>query len=583
MPDPKNENLLNLSLEATEEEREKSPILMTGFDPQEDRWELIVKYGGELSRITEQFPGTLVQELLNSYAILNISQQYVDALAALPQILYVEKPKRLFFAVARGKQVSCIASVQGGREGLTGRGVLVGIVDSGIDYTHPDFCNEDGTSRILSIWDQQSDRGTPPEGFVFGTEYGKEQIDEALAQTPAADRQAIVPAMDLSGHGTAVAGIAAGNGRAQEGLYRGVAYESPIIAVKLAVPMENSFPRTTQLMAGIDYLVRKSLALNMPMAINISFGNNYGSHSGTSLLETYIDDIAGLGRTAICIGTGNEAAEPVHTAVQFMKGRQDSPRDVLLGVAPSQTSLSVQIWKEYADEIDIEVLHPSGRSTGVLSAAAGAQRFPFGDTTLLVYYGEPSPYSINQEIFIDMIPRGSFVDSGTWVIRLTPRNILIGRVDLWLPTGGVLNRGSGFLNPEPYTTLTIPSTARKAIAVGAYDAYTDTYADFSGRGYTRFTEMIKPDIAAPGVNVMTTAVGGGYGPVTGTSFATPFVTGSAALMMEWGIVRGNDPFLYGEKIRASLQRGARRPIAEREYPNARWGYGALCLRDSLPG
>ena len=137
--------------------------------------------------------------------------------------------------------------------------------------------------------------------------------------------------------------------------------------------------------------------------------------------------------------------------------------------------------------------------------------------------------------------------------------------------------------PEPYTTLTIPSTARKAIAVGAYDAYTDTYADFSGRGYTRFTEMIKPDIVAPGVNVMTTAVGGGYGPVTGTSFATPFVTGSAALMMEWGIVRGNDPFLYGEKIRASLQRGARRPIAEREYPNARWGWGALCVEDSLPG
>ena len=389
--------------------------------------------------------------------------------------------------------------------------------------------------------------------------------------------------MDLSGHGTAVAGIAAGNGRAQEGIYRGVAYESPLIVVKLAVPMENSFPRTTQLMAGIDYLVRKSLALNMPMAINISFGNNYGSHSGTSLLETYIDDIAGLGRTAICIGTGNEAAEPVHTAVQFRKGRQNSSQDVLLGVAPSQTSLSVQIWKEYADEIDIEVLRPSGRSTGVLFAAAGAQRFPFGDTTLLVYYGEPSPYSINQEIFIDMIPRGSFVDSGTWIIRLTPRNILIGQVDLWLPAGGVLNRGSGFLNPEPDTTLTIPSTARKVIAVGAYDAYTDTYADFSGRGYTRVTEMIKPDIVAPGVNVMTTAVGGGYGPVTGTSFATPFVTGSAALMMEWGIVRGNDPFLYGEKIRASLQKGARRPIAEREYPNERWGWGALCVGNSLPG
>lgn len=131
MADPKNENLLNLSLEATEEEREKSSILMTGFDPQEDRWELIVKYNGQLSQITEQFPGTQVQELLNSYAILTISQQYVDALASLPQILYVEKPKRLFFAVTRGKQASCISGVQSGRNGLTGKGVLVGIVDSG--------------------------------------------------------------------------------------------------------------------------------------------------------------------------------------------------------------------------------------------------------------------------------------------------------------------------------------------------------------------------------------------------------------------------------------------------------------------
>ena len=582
MPDPKNENLLNLSLEATEEEREKSPILMTGFDPQEDRWELIIKYGGQLSQITELFPGTQVQELLNSYAIINISQKYVDTLALLPQILYVEKPKRLFFAITRGKQVSCINPVQTGPEGLTGKGVLIGIVDSGIDYTHPDFQNADGSSRILSIWDQQSDRGQPPQGFVFGTEYGKEQIDQALAQPSLSQRQEIVPAMDLSGHGTSVAGIAAGNGAAQDGRYRGVAYESPIIVVKLAVPLENSFPRTTQLMAGIDYLVRKSLELDMPMAINISFGNNYGSHSGTSLLETYIDDIAGLGRTAICIGTGNEAGNPVHTAVRFMKGRQDPPRDVLLGISPSQTTVSVQIWKEYADEIEIEVVHPSGSSTGPLFAVPGAQRFPFGGTTLLIYYGEPSPYSISQEIFIDMIPQSSFVDSGTWIIRLTPRNILIGQVDLWLPAGGVLNRGSGFLNPEPYTTLTIPSTARKVISVGAYDAYTDTYADFSGRGYTRFTEIIKPDIVAPGVNVMTTTMGGGYGAVTGTSFATPFVTGSAALMMEWGIIRGNDPFLYGEKIRASLQRGARRPISEREYPNPRWGWGALCVRDSLP-
>ena len=164
---------------------------------------------------------------------------------------------------------------------------------------------------------------------------------------------------------------------------------------------------------------------------------------------------------------------------------------------------------------------------------------------------------------------------------MTPGQILSGRVDLWLPSASTLNRGTGFLNPSPDATMTIPSTARKVIAVGAYNAYTDAYADFSGRGYAPLTGMVKPDLAAPGVDIMTAAIGGGYASVTGTSFATPFVTGSAALMMEWGIVRENDPYMYGEKIRASLQRGARRPLAEMLYPNPRWGYGALCLSDSL--
>ncbi len=581
MAEPKNENLLNLSLEATEEEREKSPILMTGYDPAADRWELIVKYAGSLEQIPERFPGTRVQELLNSYAILNISQTYVNALSRLPQILYIEKPKRLFFAVIRGKQISCISRVQTGPSGLSGRGVLVGIVDSGIDYAHPDFCHKDGSSRILYIWDQQSDRGDPPAGYAFGTEYTREELNRALGQPSASLRQETVPLTDFSGHGTAVAGIAAGNGAAQEGRYRGVAYESDLIVVKLGAPEENSFPRTTQLMAGIDYLIRKSLELNMPIAVNVSFGNNYGSHSGNSLLESYMDDIAGLGRSSICVGTGNEAGNPVHAGLDFQPGRTGEVRDVLLGVAASEPVLNVQIWKEFTDDIAIEVIHPSGRSTGTLYPYEGAQRYPIGNTELLIYYGEPNPYSISQEIFIDMIPKDSYIDGGTWRIRMTPRQILSGRVDLWLPSASTLNRGTGFLNPSPDATMTIPSTARKVIAVGAYNAYTDAYADFSGRGYAPLTGMVKPDLAAPGVDIMTAAIGGGYASVTGTSFATPFVTGSAALMMEWGIVRENDPYMYGEKIRASLQRGARRPLAEMLYPNPRWGYGALCLSDSL--
>ena len=167
-------------------------------------------------------------------------------------------------------------------------------------------------------------------------------------------------------------------------------------------------------------------------------------------------------------------------------------------------------------------------------------------------------------------------------MQLTPREIVDGRYDLWLPASGALNPNTRFFFPTVDTTLTIPSTARRIVAVGAYDSRLMTYAAFSGRGNTRGGEQIKPDLVAPGVNITTTAVGGAYTSVTGTSFATPFVTGAAAMLMQWGITEGNDPFLYGEKVRAYLQRGARRFETQTQYPNTVVGYGALCVRDSLP-
>ena len=180
-----------------------------------------------------------------------------------------------------------------------------------------------------------------------------------------------------------------------------------------------------------------------------------------------------------------------------------------------------------------------------------------------------------------MIPKSQYIDSGVWKIQLIPSKVVDGSYDLWLPGGGILNEGTRFSFPTPETTLTIPSTAGRVISVGAYNSRYMSYVDFSGRGYTRVIKAVKPDLAAPGVDIRTTAVGGRYDNRTGTSFAAPFVTGAAALMMEWGIIKGNDPFLYGEKVKAYLRRGAR-PLLGGEYPNNRIGYGALCVRDSLP-
>ena len=202
---------------------------------------------------------------------------------------------------------------------------------------------------------------------------------------------------------------------------------------------------------------------------------------------------------------------------------------------------------------------------------------------LLTYFGEPSPFRIRQEIYIDMIPQTVYIQSGLWKFRLIPRSIRNGRYDMWLPAQGALNFGTGFTSPDSASTFTIPSAAAKAVTVGAYDAGTGSAAPFSGQGYIveiGGSLMVKPELAAPGVNVLVPSVSG-MARVSGTSYATPFVTGSAALLMEWGIVRGNDAFLYGEKLKAYLIKGAE-PLAGAAVPDTQTGWGRLCLKNSLP-
>lgn len=575
MADQKIENLLNLALNASEEEREKSLELDVGYYPVARTWEVIIKYSGTLGRVREIAES--VVELSNEFAIVTVREDRLEALAGIEAVEYIEKPKRLFFQVENGRRVSCMTSVQIRPPKLYGTGVLVAIIDSGIDYANLDFRNADGTTRIYSLWDQTIP-GNPPEGYVQGTEYTQEKINEALQQENRTERMKIVPSEDRSGHGTAVAGIAAGNGRGSKGArYQGVASESGILVVKLGTPREEGFPRTTELMQAIDYVVKKAQRAGRPVAINISFGNTYGSHTGTSLLERFIADIANLWKSVICIGMGNEGASAGHTAGIL---KENTEERIPLAVQMKETAINVQIWKSYHDIVDISLISPAGVQIGPIPEVIGTQRFVVGDTEILLYYGEPSPFHVSQEIFIEFLPKDSYITPGIWQFVLTPRKIVTGEYDLWLPSENVLNRGTAFRYPTERGTLTIPSTSQRVISVGAYDSLTFAYADFSGRGGLEGES--KPDLVAPGVDITAPTPSGIYQTFTGTSFATPFVSGAAALMMEWGIVRGNDPYLYGEKVKAYLRRGARPLPGFTEYPNPQVGYGALCLRDSLP-
>ena len=600
------ENILNLALDTPKEEREKSQALNVGYEEKSGKWELIVRYHGSADRL-RALPGTQVEALLGGYAVVWTPQEQIDVIAAMEEVEYVEKPKWLLYGVETGRAASCIDGVQqelpeefwpgdlwegelvtggqgpaGGTTDLSGRGVLIGILDSGIDYTLPDFRWADGSSRILGLWDQ-----------TLSLEFTKEQIDAALAAPNAAERERLVPSRDLSGHGTAVAGIAAGSGGslgggtpAADGAGNRAGPASELLVVKLGTPGERSFPRTTELMRGLDYVLRKGLELNRPVAVNISIGNNYGSHDGTSLLETFIDEAAGFSPNCIVIGSGNEGAASGHSAgvLEMPRAGADRSQIVELSVGVYETALSVQLWKSYVDSFGVELIAPDGALAGPFRSGQGTQRYALGGAEVLIYYGEPKPHSRSQEIFLDFIPRGTYLESGIWKFRLIPERIVEGRYDFWLPGTSVLNRGTQFLQRSPEVTLTIPSTSARAITVGAYDARRDTYADFSGRGFLRNLDLIKPELAAPGVEVVAPRAGGGYAAQTGTSFAAPFVTGSAALLMEWGIARGNDPYLYGEKIKAYLTRGARQfGGGGTRFPNNRAGYGALCVRESLPG
>lgn len=592
--DQKLENILNLALETPEEEREQTESLNVGYSAETRNWELIVKYHGSLDRLREQ--NIVVEELIAGYAILTVPEALVDMVSDTPEIEYVEKPKRFYYGQTFPAGTSCFPPVTMRTPFLNGRGVLLAVLDSGITWDLEVFRKADGSTRIRYLWDQTASEGTDdvrygkmPDGFSIGTEYTAEEINAAL-QMHTWDRYRLIPSRDLSGHGTAVAGIAAG--RSADGLYTGAAPEAELIVVKLGSPgnnggVEEGFPRTTEILRGVTYALWKARQLNMPLVINLSFGNSYGSHDGSSLLERFLDNASEIGKTVICVGSGNEGAARGHFAGNITRDSR-----VELAVGNYERSLNIQLWKNYSDVFRIRLQSPGGEEAELTTNIQGGKyTLKLEQTRILAYLGEPLPYAVAQEIYLEMIPvTGSYINAGIWTIRLEPVMTVTGQYYLYLPAGNGRGDSTGFYRSTPQVTLTVPSTAAKVITVGAYDPVYDTYADFSGRGYADSTRTIgvaaagltKPDLVAPGVNIQAPDVYGTFTPTTGTSFATPIVSGAAALLMEWGIVRGNDPFLYGEKIKAYLRKGARPLRGEMEYPNDRVGYGRLCVADSLP-
>ncbi len=569
MANQKLEDQLSLALDTPAQMREKSDNLDTGYAPLENTWELIVKYNGNLDRLTG---GIRVEPLIAGYAIVTIPENLIGAFSRMEEIEFIEKPKKLYPQVTAGLGASCfyplLQPVSG--KALSGQGVYMAILDSGIDYTDPMFRYADGTTKIAWLWDQgkraDAEKGEkPPQGFFTGVEYSRKMLNANLQKN--SERLTT----DVTGHGTNVAKIAVQG-----------APESELIVVKLDTA-RGTYPSTVSLLRAFTYVAKKAQAENMPVAINLSYGNTYGAHDGSSLLERFIDNITEVGRNVICIGAGNEGASAGHFAGKLS---ENEIQRISFAMGTYERSFSLQLWKWYADRMDISILSPAGEQYLIRNQDAGgeAQQAVMEQTKLLIFSGRPQPYRKREEVYIDFIPVETYLNTGIWTIEITPRRIANGELRLYMPSAVVRSENTRFLLPSPAQTLTIPSTAQKVITVGAYNAYVRSYAAFSGRGDADSdrAENSKPDLAAPGVNIRI-GEGEGGAVVSGTSYATPFVTAAAALLMEYGIVQGNDPFLYGEKVKAYLHAGARQLPGYDIWPNDQVGWGALCVSESLPG
>lgn len=598
---------LALSLSLDDTKRMESPWLRSGFSPDINTWKLILFYNGSLEEIQKEIPFSFIP-LLGNFAILFIQEKYLPAFLAYPQVLYVELSRPIYENALTGIASSCLPdyNIITGRNvnetTLTGKGTVIAILDSGVDYIHPDFRNADGSTRILAYWDQSlpfihnhfSINNPYNLGIIFSEEDLNQLLtgannfsffDSSIPTALGSASESLSPSEDSSGHGTHIAGICAGNGRVSNGKNQGVAPESSLIVVKLKNDASSVYSDYANLMMAVDFAVRFTNSLSLPLSINISYGSNDGSHTGNSLLELFMEQVSFYGKNIISVATGNEGRTRRHASLNIGSSltKSSHKKSLSFTIAPGERSLYLEIWQVFADDFSYELLAPSGSQSFTFPATPGIYTYMIADTTIYLTINNPTPYQPFRQYFLSFNPNTSFITSGTWTLRITSiptGKIVDGRLQFWLPSKDATNSATGFTTPSSDMTFTIPSTASSVISVSGYDSSLDIFASFSGQGFSN-TMYTKPDLCAPAVNILSTAPGGGYTIQTGTSMASPFVAGAAALLMQYGIVQGNDPFLYGEKLKAYLWKSARALPAFSEYPNEKIGWGALCIKNTF--
>lgn len=466
---------------------------------------------------------------------------------------------------------------------LKGKGILIGFMDSGIDYTNTVFRNLDGSTRIAAIWDQTVQSGTPPRGFYYGSEFTREQIDEALRFD---EPLALVPSTDDTGHGTYVASLAAGSAD-PEAQFLGAAPEASIAVVKLKqakqylrdyyfIPDSAVCYQETDLMLGLRYLNDLADSLGMPLVMCFTCGSSMGGHIGTLPLSFLIDGYSTRANHITVAGTGNEA-DKRHHFFNIIEDDRDT-KTVELRVEENVSGFSMEMWTEVPNILSISIISPSGENTSRIPFRVGASAeidFLFERTKVSVDYRLLVEKSSSELVFF----RFDAPAPGIWKIIVEPLSIADGHFHIWLPVTEFLSGEVFFLESDPYYTLTSPANADSPVVVSYYDGNTGALSQTSGRGYTR-TGRRKPDITAPGIDVTGALPDGRFSPRSGSCISAAVTSGAVALMLEWLLDIQKVPGIDSFQIKSLLILGAVRP-GTMEYPNREWGYGQLNLYNTF--
>lgn len=551
----------------------------------EDSPNYLVEYRGNFKEQIDKISYACGDIITETIGVISTSPELLEQLRKdVPTITFIDPRSKYVLQDISPSSVDNISAIKVNPYlDLTGRGVLIGMVDTGIDYLNEEFIREDDTSKVVSIWDQTIQDNSDSKVYI-GRTYSADEINNAIkAYRNHQDPYVIVPSRDEEGHGTKMAGIIGARGSNRE--IQGVASGCEFVIVKLFESINfkkeleaNSIPytpvyNTSEILTAIDYLKNFSIDQNKPMVIYLGVGTTEGSHDGNNIISRYITSVGSVRGLVTVAGVGNEGAAEGHASgfIQQVGGTVS----IEIRISKEMKYFSFKIWVLKPNIASLNVISPNGDESNFIKAKNNEDQsinFVFYKTEMRVRYYVPEHFTGHEVIDVSF----NNIKVGLWILQLRGDYITSGVYNIWLPPQKTLPEGTRFLQSDPVVTLTIPSTARKVVTVGYYGNNNALIAA-SGKGFSINEMLTNPDIATIGVDILTTRPAGGTTKVSGSSAAAAIIAGACALLMEWGIVKGNDITMYSTKIIAYLIHGADRSNPIYRYPNREIGYGFFDL------